>query len=64
MIISGAGSVIGKGLANPSAAEEYRVIVTDVLVEEGHQIAESLKQDGATAEFRAMEVSDIDQVMR
>ena len=62
VIISGAGIGIGEGLAKAFAAEQYRVIVTDVLVAEGYQLVDKLKQDGAIAQFYEMDVSDTEQV--
>lgn len=62
VIISGAGIGIGEGLAKAFAAEQYRVIVTDVLVAEGYQLVDKLKQNGANAQFYEMDVSDTEQV--
>lgn len=62
VIISGAGIGIGHGLAKAFAAEDYRVIVTDILVEEGRSVADALRDSGAKAEFREMDVTDTGQV--
>ena len=58
--ITGAGIGIGRGMANAFATAGYRVIVTDVLEEEGRLVAEKINQDGGTAEFHKLDVTSTD----
>lgn len=62
VLISGAGIGIGRGLAEAFAADGYRVIVTDVLADEGNAVAQALVETGAEAEFHEMDVTSTDQV--
>lgn len=62
VLISGAGIGIGKGVAEAFACDGYRVIVTDVLVDEGKAAAQALTSDGAEAEFHEMDVTSTEQV--
>jgi 3-oxoacyl-[acyl-carrier protein] reductase len=58
VIISGAGIGIGKATAEAFAREGYRVIVTDVLVDEGQAVAAAIEAAGGKARFMAMDVAD------
>lgn len=58
VIISGAGIGIGKATAGAFAREGYRVIVTDVLVEEGRAVAGAINEGGGMAQFHEMDVAD------
>ncbi len=62
VVISGAGIGIGEGMAHAFAAAGYRVVVTDVLTDEGAAVADALSKSGADAEFHEMDVTDTDQV--
>jgi 3-oxoacyl-[acyl-carrier protein] reductase len=62
VIISGAGIGIGKGMAEAFAEAGYLVIATDVLVDEGNSVVDTLISSGADAEFHEMDVTDTDQV--
>lgn len=62
VIISGAGIGFGKGMAEAFAEAGYRVIVTDVLVDEGARVVSALTGSGADAEFHEMNVTNADQV--
>tara|TARA_B110000438_G_scaffold278904_1_gene302861 strand:- start:202 stop:576 length:375 start_codon:yes stop_codon:yes gene_type:complete len=62
VFISGEGIGIGKGMAEAFAEARYRVIVTDVLVDEGTRVVSALTGSGADAEFHEMNVTDTDQV--
>ena len=64
VIISGAGIGIGRGIAEAFAQDGYRVIATDVLVDEGTAVVSALQGAGADAEFHEMDVTDTDQVNR
>lgn len=61
-LISGAGIGIGKAMASAFAKAGYRVIVTDVLETEGQASVAALKESGAEAEFRPMDVTNTQQV--
>lgn len=58
VIISGAGIGIGKATARAFARAGYRVIVTDVLVEEGRAVAKAIEDEGGKAQFHEMDVAD------
>lgn len=62
VLISGAGIGIGKGMAEAFAEADYRVIATDVLVDEGSSVASTLTGSGADAEFHEMDVTNTEQV--
>lgn len=62
VLISGAGIGIGKGMADAFAGADYRVIVTDVLTDEGSAVASALTSSGADAEFHEMDVTKTEQV--
>ena len=62
VLISGAGIGIGKGMAEAFAGEGYRVVVTDVLDEEGHAVAAAIEAQGGEAQFHHMDVTRTDQV--
>lgn len=58
VIISGAGIGIGRATADAFAREGYRVIVTDVLTDEGHAVATAIEDGGGKAQFLSMDVAD------
>jgi 3-oxoacyl-[acyl-carrier protein] reductase len=62
VIISGAGIGIGKATAEAFAREGYRVIVTDVLADEGRAVAAAIEAAGGMAEFFVMDVADTGSV--
>jgi len=62
VLISGAAIGIGEGIAKAFAGAGYRVIVTDVLTNEGTAVAANLLKDGAQASFHEMDVTSTDQV--
>ncbi|MDE0801163.1 MAG: SDR family NAD(P)-dependent oxidoreductase [Rhodospirillaceae bacterium] len=62
VLISGAGIGLGKGMAQAFAEADYRVIATDVLVDEGSSVVGALNGAGANAEFHEMDVTNTDQV--
>ena len=51
VIISGAGIGIGRGIAEAFAQDGYRVIATDVLVDEGTAVVSVCKAPGRTLNF-------------
>lgn len=62
VLISGAGIGIGKGIAEAFAGAGYAVVATDVLTSEGTETAKAIIQEGGTAEFHEMDVTDTAQV--
>ncbi|MEM7442843.1 MAG: SDR family NAD(P)-dependent oxidoreductase [Pseudomonadota bacterium] len=61
VLITGAGIGIGKATAASFASAGYHVVVTDVLVDEGKEVAEAINRDGGSAEFHALDVTSTDQ---
>lgn len=58
VLITGAGIGIGAACAESFARAGYRTILTDVLHEEGEQLAVRLRADGLEAEFHRLDVTD------
>ncbi len=56
-LVTGAGIGIGAATARALGKEGYRVIVTDILEQQGRAIARQIKR-GGDAEFHYMDVSD------
>ncbi len=61
VLITGAGIGIGQATAKAFAADGYRVIVTDVLTEDGAATAAAISQDGGLAEFQPLDVTSTEQ---
>ncbi len=61
-LATGAGIGIGRATALALGKEGYRVIVTDVLTDEGQAVARQIDQSGGAAEFHPMDVTDSDAV--
>lgn len=57
VLITGGGIGIGRACALGLADAGYRVIVTDVLTEEGRAVAEEIIRLGGEAEFHVMDVT-------
>ncbi len=57
VIITGAGIGIGRATAQSFGKAGYRVIVTDILADEGEHVAEAINADGGTAEFHPLDVT-------
>lgn len=57
-IITGAGIGIGRATALRMAADGAHVVVTDVLEDEGRQVAGAIAAAGGSAEFRPLDVRD------
>lgn len=62
VLISGAGIGLGQAMALAFAQKGYRVIVTDVLHDEGNAAANALKSEGHDAHFHPMDVTNTAQV--
>ena len=62
ILITGAGIGIGAATARAFADAGCRVIVTDVLEEEGRSIASAIESGGGEAEYRHLDVTDTEEV--
>lgn len=62
VLITGAGIGIGAATARAFAAAGYRVIVTDILEEEGQTVVVGIESKGGTAEYHFLDVTRTDQV--
>lgn len=59
-LITGAGIGIGRATAHAFAGAGYRVVVTDILTDEGTAVATAIKDAGGTAEFHVLDVTSTD----
>ena len=57
-LITGAASGMGESAARLFAREGARVVITDILAEEGESVAASIVADGGEAQFIALDVAD------
>ncbi|MEL6236386.1 MAG: SDR family NAD(P)-dependent oxidoreductase [Pseudomonadota bacterium] len=57
VLITGAGIGIGRATAHAFSAAGYRVIVTDVLEEEGKAVTAAINEAGGKAEFHLLDVT-------
>lgn len=57
VIITGGGIGIGRATAQSFGKAGYRVIVTDILADEGEHVAEAINADGGAAEFHPLDVT-------
>lgn len=57
-IVTGAGIGIGAAIAVKLGALGYRVVVTDVLPDEGLAVAQAIAEAGGSAEFSYLDVTD------
>ena len=64
VLITGAGVGIGAATARAFADAGYRVIVTDILEEEGRSVASGIESRGGEAEYRHLDVTDTEEVER
>jgi 3-oxoacyl-[acyl-carrier protein] reductase len=62
ILITGAGIGIGAATARAFADASCRVIVTDVLEEEGRSVASSIESQGGEAEYHHLDVTDTGEV--
>ncbi len=60
VLITGAGIGIGRATAHAFAGAGYRVVVTDILTDEGSAVVNAIKEQGGTAEFHALDVTSTD----
>ena len=63
-LVTGGSLGIGKAICKEFAAEGAAVVITDVLDDEGQQLASEIQQDGGAAEFHHLDVSSEDEVAR
>ena len=61
VLITGAGIGIGKATAMAFGRAGYRVIVSDILEDEGRAVSDEIMADGAEAEFRQLNVTSTEQ---
>jgi 3-oxoacyl-[acyl-carrier protein] reductase len=61
-LITGAGIGIGAATARALANAGCRVIVTDILEEEGRSIASGIESGGGEAEYQHLDVTDTEEV--
>ena len=61
-LITGAGIGIGAATARAFADAGYRVIVTDILEEEGRAITHDIESAGGVAEFHFLDVMETEEV--
>ncbi|MGI9490385.1 MAG: SDR family NAD(P)-dependent oxidoreductase [Geminicoccaceae bacterium] len=64
VLITGAGIGIGKATAQAFAADGYHVVVTDILADEGTDVAERINDDGGSAEFHVLDVTSTEDTDR
>jgi 3-oxoacyl-[acyl-carrier protein] reductase len=64
VLITGAGIGIGAATARAFADAGYRVIVTDILEEEGRSVASGIESRGGEAEYHHLDVTDTGGVER
>ena len=62
VLITGSGIGIGAATARAFADAGYRVIVTDVLDEEGQRLAQEITEGGGEAEYNHLDVTSTEEV--
>ncbi|MBD3264853.1 MAG: glucose 1-dehydrogenase [Candidatus Omnitrophica bacterium] len=62
VIITGSSRGIGKGTARVLAEEGAKVAITDVLDEEGNNLAKEIKDSGGEADYWHLDVADVENV--
>jgi 3-oxoacyl-[acyl-carrier protein] reductase len=62
VLITGAGIGIGEATALRFARDDYHVVVTDVLKEEGESTVKAIQEAGGSAEYFYLDVRDTDNV--
>ena len=66
VLITGAGIGIGRATAFTFARDGYHVVVTDIVADEGKDVAREISDNGGSAEFHMLDVTlteDADQVV-
>jgi len=63
LIVTGAGSGIGAGIAHRFAAEGARVTVADINQESGRKVIDEIKASGGTAQYLPVDVSREDSIL-
>lgn len=61
-LVTGAGIGIGAATTRAFADAGYRVIVTDILEEEGRSVASDIESRGGEAEYHNLDVTDTEEV--
>ncbi len=61
-VVTGGSLGIGKAICQCFAEEGATVVLTDILEDEGHEAASKIQEDGGTAEFLHLDVSNEDEV--
>ena len=57
VLVTGAGIGIGRATAHSFARAGYAVLVTDVLKQEGQEVADAINAEGGTARFQPLDVT-------
>src|ERR671932_608850 len=61
VLITGSGIGIGAATARAFANADYRVIVTDILKDEGNSVASDIVSKGGQAEYRHLDATDTEE---
>ena len=61
VIITGAGIGIGRATAHAFAKAGYRVVVTDILEDDGRAVADAINAGGGVAEFQGLDVTSTER---
>ena len=64
VLITGSGIGIGAATARAFADAGYRVVVTDVLDDEGQRLAQEITEGGGEAEYHHLDVTSTEEVER
>lgn len=62
ILITGAGSGIGAGIASELAREGHHLVITDLALDSAEAIAAQIRSDGGSAEALALDVTSDDSV--